>query len=725
MRKRVLLLLSVVFSIYSLPARAGYLILKETPCEKSSFCLEPLPSGDPHEAELYQILLENSWPTAQLHRTHLYENEADNLGAAVSKSSHLKGKYRFVWIPDVIEDLSCAAFILKQTDWARFVEFQIGDVYSQILSATNEKKVKEVEAFLTGLNLRHQQAFFLCHRETVGFLLDYVHKKLTAPEDIQILFTDSDQRRKIVADLIARYEKSAYGKNIVQISKVHQPLIQKVIELEWETHLKNEALLFRGSSGVSLMNGDLIIDGFCNRGMEAKSFGVSLFAGVIHDSTVAGEKTACSMNYFQNLEVGYVVKLKKSDFYKKGDHSTLFDVPPLGLIGRLNGKGENFHPHSKVGTRSQDREAIVGGFEGDDAVQSSVEAFSRLGIIIDESEFGFDLGLKLDRYIADHSVVLCRGGKCSGSFSSSDPVILAQKKFADRCQVAAHDPNSFKNADSLIRLLAIPAWTERRPHSLESARVLGSRLDPLTEPEQEVRKAVLKALGTMKVYEDPEVSVIAHSLQDPNAEVRLAAAEVLLSIPREKIKAEILDVVSSHINPHAEQSPEVRRAALRILGAVKVQKSQILDGMLEALSDSAPMVRQAAAQASALLSLEGTHLKDYRLGIVHLLTDLSHGVRQTARRLVLECMRAIESKEGHLETKKHRPEDEVFYTALVDLLKSQMREVRCTGSEVLSEGAKFFSKQIELKDWIEKNPCSKSPIQDTRIKELLWLLGMA
>lgn len=180
-------------------------------------------------------------------------------------------------------------------------------------------------------------------------------------------------------------------------------MVKKFIEFEYEARRLNKTLLVRGTSCVknklpddmkSLLIGDTLLHDRCKKNdywdkdcdpltlPEAYqdgriipysiSFGASLFAGFVKDSTacayrfLTGHRTYRENFEFVGSVAGYALFVDKKDYDKDRNNKLLF-IPPLMTLASLMSNGEYFHPRVTAATLEKDGKpvSISGIFGGD------------------------------------------------------------------------------------------------------------------------------------------------------------------------------------------------------------------------------------------------------------------------------------------------------------------------------------------------------------------------
>jgi len=147
-------------------------------------------------------------------------------------------------------------------------------------------------------------------------------------------------------------------------------IISQTINLEYQAHTKNNAILLRGTnlikqnlsisqtnnpsplSGTTIHSESLDILNIKNHNAYTIPFGNSLFAGLFNDTGacayyflngVSGTNITKELNTIS----GYCIYINKQDYYS---HHTeqLFFIPPLSTLASLFEQGEFFHSRSKI-----------------------------------------------------------------------------------------------------------------------------------------------------------------------------------------------------------------------------------------------------------------------------------------------------------------------------------------------------------------------------------------
>jgi len=186
-------------------------------------------------------------------------------------------------------------------------------------------------------------------------------------------------------------------------------MIDRVVELELEAHKAGDALLYRGSNGF-LDFVDSALDRRTGTGRfpnGSLAFGASLFGGYFLDSlgSVAGlpdESSACAMHYMGHSRYAYVLRFPKQlGLRPEGFLHTLFLIPNLGILGRLFGHGEYFHPRTRVGIKDNRPKKRVSGL-----LAGPVSAHLAIGLVFDKNLTPLGMAHDVDEFIANHMQLL-------------------------------------------------------------------------------------------------------------------------------------------------------------------------------------------------------------------------------------------------------------------------------------------------------------------------------
>lgn len=139
-----------------------------------------------------------------------------------------------------------------------------------------------------------------------------------------------------------------------------------------------------------------------------------------------------------------------------------------------------------------------------------------------------------------------------------------------------------------VRMTAVRSLNEARfgGEPVRAARASRALMSALTDPEPDVRGAVVEALASPRDTETRRVLVSA--LQDSDHRVRKEAAASLAKIYDPEAVRPLIPALK-------DEHHEVRAKAAESLGRLKGE--QTIDPLIEALKDAQPAVRKAAARA--------------------------------------------------------------------------------------------------------------------------------
>lgn len=169
---------------------------------------------------------------------------------------------------------------------------------------------------------------------------------------------------------------------------------------------------------------------------------------------------------------------------------------------------------------------------------------------------------------------------------------------------------------------------------IKDTRAVSPLISALTERHAFVREMIIRALG--EIGDPHTVDLLGHMLDDPAPDVRAAAVWALGEIQTGPAIARAMEVLS-------DSSARVRVAAIDVLSRVddaspkagrremKALRPDIVQGLIAALSDTSPAVRQHAA--GTLGALERSAAVDH---LSKLLRDPHAGVRIDAARVLGE-----------------------------------------------------------------------------------------
>lgn len=538
-------------------ALAGYMVVKTSNCDQASPCIEPPSVDDPNLDELYQIMLDKTWPTAP-HPTA--DTEKADLARAVENSPTLENNYRFIWVPDTIADLHCASTLIMQKGRLEIPENDSKPVLKELADRQKHSiESASLRSFNASIPFRYNQndefqlllertgyqgdslkhyfreynnvtknAFFSCNFSIAQFFENFLqsssdNKKITV-ESAELIYNDHTNLNRLVDEVIQLYNsqieiKGSDGENIISVIEVlteDRPIIDRVIQLEIDGEKNNIGFLFRGTNGVSTLDGGLALDDLLSHETNLGyplSFGSSLYSGLFRESwhgTTSGSG-ACAMNYIRISEnFGYAIPIKKNDISIK----ELFEIPPFGLIGRLFFEGEMSHPRSKVGyIQSQKYEKVPGTY-------ISFNNFQRLNLLVNSTKSSPELANKISDFIADNAIVLSKNRKIIDELSAKEVLssqrTLSKRKFESSPDYINRIVDALVAHDNLGVLAAA-----RREMGIYSASEIERNILPLLKHElATVRSYALSALTKVSPDQHEIHDAIAEALNDPVPSVK-------------------------------------------------------------------------------------------------------------------------------------------------------------------------------------------------------------
>ena len=561
-------LFSILFgvTVLSHSARADYLIFKKKQCSLESSCLEPLSTSDPRAADLYQILINQTWPTSKEQPLDILDSE--RLQDAL-KSASLDAEYQFVWIPDTLQELHCAALLMGNHPGYGLVldsryhfnipEYNTADFYAQtneylshLIESTPKASRVDVDQFFDQLNEKGKKYYLFCNSEMGRFLMDQMNEsggkkgQITVPQINEFIMNKKSQQ-SLRAELAHRYNKEVFEFNqrarspMIELTKEDEDpeqelMLDRSIQFELSQYKENKALIFRGTNGFETLEGGLAIDSAFATPPRAKStrnkslsYGGSLFSGVFRESSRDSDPQggACPLHYMRAGVIGYAVSIEKDD----PEVGMMFEIPRLGMIGRLFLSGEHFHPRSKVGTQDAQLSDQVSGIFPTGI--SSVKGLAQLGIIVNPEENSERLGHMIDEYLAQNAVVLSFKGRPAMSSQTvgfhaaqhdlAQRIYLPTSDFVERVsEVVAKNPTSNPIFNAAVVLLSRVKSTDER--------ALGAVVDLLGSKDPNMRLLGVRVLGLI-APESPKVRrKIVDRLEDKEDRVVLAVIDALKNL---------------------------------------------------------------------------------------------------------------------------------------------------------------------------------------------------
>ena len=550
-------------------ALAGYLVLEKIECNRTDNCIKPVSEFDPNRSLLYQILLDNSWPTSLINNRYDKKlSEKKNLEQALSQNTDLFGKYEFLWVPSLLEDLYCAATILRNANDNLSV-----DEYGQIilrdywvnnsdLSDTNYNFQKilygngfdTVSNYFNELNKKGESAFFKCNNALTKFLSKYVNEKSefnhfdkqVIKSEIENIFENKIDIRQLTKKIAKIYNDQVLvpvnensdavtiaRSNLIDVGskelKSDPSLLEIIVQLEIEKAKQDEALIFRGTNGVATLEGTILaLDSTTSKMGFSLSFGNSPYSGLFKESSRSSESEiatgACVMNFIRDSKYGYALWIKKND------HSImeLFDIPNLGLIGRLLSSGEFFHPRSRVGLpQYYTFESEVAGVRGG---ISSYQKLLPLKSIVNDKKSTEKLGKLISHYIANHAIVISENGYQINPIKARE-VIAAQntltnrKGFQDTTEYLDKIIELLKSYDDYQTLNA----AEREAEIFTNKDIINKLVQLLSSTYKNIRYYSLHALELISPNNSEIHAAVFKNLNDNDSEIKKRSMKVLLA----------------------------------------------------------------------------------------------------------------------------------------------------------------------------------------------------
>ena len=172
------------------------------------------------------------------------------------------------------------------------------------------------------------------HYHVNNHILDLLTKKIVQKQEL----THSDYKHFLKKNpTLLQYTSLSPDKNISPLSL---SCLSSIIDHEIQENKNNKFLLYRGTRFVNMPD-------TTDKRQCSLSFGSSLFGGIYFD------QGAGAFHYLENLASGYLVPIDKKE-YMENNLKNMFHIPALTTLGQLLGKGEHFHPRTKV--KYQDNE---------------------------------------------------------------------------------------------------------------------------------------------------------------------------------------------------------------------------------------------------------------------------------------------------------------------------------------------------------------------------------
>ena len=680
---------------------ADYLILKKKPCNTDQTCVEPLALEDPHGSELYQILLDSTWPTSR--EQPLEGHEAERLKTAL-KSKPWGDSYQYIWIPNTLHELHCAATLLQQKVGYELTfdrsyksiirEYQTEDFYAH----TNEKlktmietqshpEHADIDHYFDQLNERGKRYYLFCSSELTKFLIEHgmsdeVKKSGITSSLFKEVLDDPDRAqllRSMIADMYrieAAVRNERARSTILELNRedfnpTHESLLDQMVQLEIERYKQNRALLFRGTNGVGTLEGGLALDSAFQTPPRAKktrnlslSYGSSPFTGLFRESSreSSPQRTACPFQYMRSSTLGYTLSIDKNDSQIK----TLFELPRLGMIGRLFASGEFFHPRSKVGTKDVAPDTQVSGLFP--STVDSVGVLTQLGIIVNPEHTSESLGNMIHQYLADQSILLSFSNQ-KPRLDQSESVHFSQQDLARRIFTPTSDyiekVTEFVIKSAGKERVFSAALSELSRVRTTDERALSSLVDLLDHADPNIRRLAVSSLE-MIAPENPKLrKKVAQRVEDKDEKVARAAINALKNFT--PLDEKTTDVILSHLDNSALSQyhndlieifgdnwrgqplvldPKIQKAIARKIGVcdnatllkrVNPLDPKALNITLDTLESDSPKSRIAALEILSSQTLTEKPLK-----------DVQERLRDKDRTVRSEAISTLRKQQNHL-----------------------------------------------------------------------------
>ena len=284
-------------------------------------------------AILYPIMLETQFPTCVAFGKY-EDNEIEVMNNKIKKKFGNETQIQAIYLPTTLYHLFCLRFIKE--NFKNIEKITDGLILHERLDRTSlshSSNLARIKPF------RFKELNFELELIKMHFTLNnYIFENLTK-NNFRPPYTITDQLMMLEIFNFKRtltlYDQTFSWSDI---DKINIETIKQAIELEYIAHTQNKFILWRAIDVPDFFVCHPSVRYF-NRSI---SFGSSLLGGILFDST------ACpyfyTVHYSHNL---YALMLHKKT-YISGQLGNWFFIPPLISLIDLIGKGEFFHPRSKV-----------------------------------------------------------------------------------------------------------------------------------------------------------------------------------------------------------------------------------------------------------------------------------------------------------------------------------------------------------------------------------------
>lgn len=324
---------------------------------------------------LYKIMLETQFPMSIAYGNY-YEDEIKAMNEKIQQQLP-KASIEATFIPTLLYELLVLKFIEENKttiDKETFGILQQG-FPCIVLNRSLLKLLDESPSHLASLN--QFPGIEKWHGKINNYIINFFEKnKIALPLNYK-------KALEVITTFFLPDKQSAYYLE-------YKERYSRIVAIEYQAHNSGQMILYRGSPYV---------DDFYNfqhaDGKERSiSFGSSVYGGTLID------KGACAFVHMaSSLKLGYAVFIDKKAYFND-NLKNMFFIPPIITLLSLVGKGEYFHPRTKV--VSLGKEMIHGLIIGTEEHKNLVPFYQIKAANKEEAQ---KIHNKILQYIKEHHLV--------------------------------------------------------------------------------------------------------------------------------------------------------------------------------------------------------------------------------------------------------------------------------------------------------------------------------
>jgi len=315
-------------------------------------------------------------PLSTIEKTDIIQDEFALLSRKISKQHN---KLKLVRIPRVVYDLGFShychpqnynlnshVFLLDkykkyETLCKHITQVSHKEQYIELLHKINHKIIQYIfseKRKRIYINWKDVMQYFLTTpTEYIIKEEEYKEGSSETQEDLQLRLHSNIINTSIMHeyDIAEIYD---YFRKMKQMQQ-YKSLFSKVLKVELQSDHKDSVYLFRGVSrkyeNAIMASDNKHVE--CNENSKgfSNSYSMSFLAGYFTD------ESACAYDYMKTSEYKYVCKVRKH--FDMGIEYELFHIPPIHPVLQMFGRGQYWHPRSKIFHDSNLN--CIGEFSGD------------------------------------------------------------------------------------------------------------------------------------------------------------------------------------------------------------------------------------------------------------------------------------------------------------------------------------------------------------------------